>query len=261
MAHSEQVKACQDVVRVVVPLLRERGAAAEAKLLEQLAPAAPGGVAPFAPGMFALLASALEAYQSKLEAADEAHARELDDDALPRQERDRASNALYSEMIELRAEVEALFGATGIQALGLSGATPKDAPRLERLARDVAGRLLQPALSLGEPKKQRLLWDRAAAGAAIEELAKALRASLEVVDREVAESRTTQSAREQALETWQSQVPALCGLARSLLLVAGDEDGASRVVSKPTRYRSRPAEESPASPPSVGALAPSDNGV
>lgn len=243
MVLSEQVKACQDVVRVICPLLRERAAKTGEAITAFFRPfLAPDQTPPDGAALLLLIASAIEWHQEKLEEADVAHARELGDDAEPRQNRDNEYAKLYGEMTNLRSEVEAVYGPLGIRALGMSGNTPQDPPRLERLARDVSGRLLDPDYSLGTPKN-RISLDRQSAGSVILALCDALKHWIGVVDTEVAEAKTTQEARARALSEWYDKVPRLCALARGLLLVAGDEEGAGRIISTPPRYRSSSSKE------------------
>src|SRR5436190_4034738 len=125
MELSEQVKSCQDIVRVVVPLLRERAEKTGEALalvlgifLEQ------GQKVPDGRALMLLVARAIEVIQERLEATDLAHARELGDDVEPRDKRDKASSALYSELTDLRREIESYYGSVAIQALGMSGTTP-----------------------------------------------------------------------------------------------------------------------------------------
>lgn len=244
MELSEQVKSCQDVVRVVVPLLRERAEkTGEALSLVLGAFLGQGQTPPDGAALLLLVARAIEVLQERLEAADLAHARELGDDVEPRNKRDKAAAAVYSELTELRVEIEAFYGAVAIRALGMSGDTPQDPPRLERLARDVAGRLLDEKFSLGEPKKARMTYDRKSAGAELLGGCGTLKPWIDKVDQEVAEAKTTLKARAQALAEWQEKVPKLCALARGVLLTAGDVEGAGRIVSTPYRSPSPKPEE------------------
>jgi hypothetical protein len=241
---SEQVKACQDVTRSILPLLKARAARTGEALTAALAPylsaAAPSGEA-----LLLAIAAAINAHQTRLEEADVAHSRELSDDAEPREARDEIALALHGEMIKLRVDVEAAHGDVGIQSLAMSGDTPRDAPRLQRFAEDVAARLLTPGLSLGATKS-RITFDRVSAGNDIAALAASLKARIAAVDREAAEAKMTQEAKAKALAEWYDRVPGLCALARGILLAAGDEEGAARLASYPKRAQ-RP-DEAPAEP-------------
>jgi hypothetical protein len=239
MELSEQVKACQDVVRVVVPVILERAARTGAALDELWKPLLEEGQSsPDGKLQMNLIAIAIERCQSVLEDADMAHARELGDDAEPRKKRDAAVSAAYRELTSLRDDIVAVFGDTGIKALGMSGNTPQDGPRLERLIRDVAGRLRDENVSLGTAKG-RVSLDRKAASDELIPLASELKETIAVVDKEAAEAKGTQDARNAAIDLWMDKVPKLCALARGLLLVAGDVEGAALIVSTPKPTSSR----------------------
>jgi hypothetical protein len=244
MELSEQVKSCKDIVRVVVPLLRERAEKTGAALAEIFGLFVEAGQkVPESGVMLLLLARGIEIYQERLEAADFAHSRELGDDVEPRDKRDKAASSLYSELTELRGEIEAFYGSVATQSLGMSGTTPQDPPRLESMARDISDRLQDETFSLGDPKKSRMSYDRKSAGLDLLWLANNVKQCIKVVDKEVAEAKTTQEARARALEAWQDKVPKFCAAARGLLLASGDEEGASRIVSTPPRSPSQKTEE------------------
>jgi hypothetical protein len=250
---SEQVKACQDVTRSIVPLLKDRATRTGEALSAVFNPFLGGAAVPSGEALLLLAAAAISAQQTRLEETDVAHSRELSDDGELRDKRDAVTLALYDEMIRLRVAIEASFGDTGIRALAMNGVTPRDAPRLQRLAEDVAGRLLMSDVSLGAPKS-RISFDRERAGDDIAALAASLKGCIEAVDREVAQAKATQEARAKALAEWYDRVPKLCALARGILLAAGDEEGAAWVVSTPN-YHAPKSEKAP-KPDESAAAAP-----
>jgi hypothetical protein len=241
---SAQVQDRQRLVRAVVPLLKARAARTGVSLAQLLSPdILPGKAPPSAAELILYIAAKAEAVQGKLEEADAAHSRELANDHAPRRARDKSAAALYREVIVLRGEVEAYFGDEGIEALSMRGETPREPALLERHARDLAGRLADGGLSLGEPKSSRVTFDRFLAAGALLSHCDDLKQRLAEVDAEVAKSKLTQEARAAALAEWQEKIPALFALCRSILFAAGDEEGAARISTDPDRSRRGEAEE------------------
>ncbi|RYE79852.1 MAG: hypothetical protein EOO74_03060, partial [Myxococcales bacterium] len=81
------------------------------------------------------MVQAIDTSTLALEKATESHARELADDAAPRQARDEATAELVDLLVRARRTIESAYGRAGLAALGLSGRTPTDTPGALALAK------------------------------------------------------------------------------------------------------------------------------
>jgi hypothetical protein len=237
MELSSTVQQYQQVTRDTTSQIEQRAEKNAVQILTLLSPyLATGEVIPELRILFVLLSRHIQRHQQTIEAADQLHAQELGDDAAVLLARDNAASALYSEMTQLRSEIEATFGASGISALGMTGETPRTAPLLERYAADVLDRL-QKGVNLGTPLRKRTTFDQKAAAEDLIPLCNELKAAIANVTKEVAEAKETLDAKNLALLRWDSNVPPAIAAAKALFVLAGDSEGAARLYSTPLSYR------------------------
>lgn len=99
------------------------------------------------PGVWPLLlARHLRASLPSLQAADTAHEAEQGDDALPRDARDVAQEALYRVMLRGRERLRGAFGSEAVARMGQAGTTPRDGAALAAQAGQLLTALSQPTL-------------------------------------------------------------------------------------------------------------------
>jgi hypothetical protein len=250
MELSNTVQQYQQVIREISAALTQRAEKNATQLLLLLSPhLASGETAPDLKLLFLLLARHAQHQQTQIEAADQRHAQELGDDAAALQARDSAAANVYSELSQIRSEVEAAFGDAGTRALGMSGETPRQWALLDRYATDILDRL-QKGISLGTPTRKRVSFDQKAAAQDLAPLCEALKKALSEVTREAAEAKETQDAKNRAISIWDNSVPQVVAAARALFALAGDDEGAARLYSTPASYRrAAPAVATPSTEP------------
>lgn len=246
MPLSSQVEEYKRVIEPIVGLLREPDRAAktiEALKQRYAAYLKSGEVMPDVGFLFELLSRELEGSQGNIEAADQAYALEESDDPAVKQAVEDATTALYDGVVQLRGEINAVYGEGAINALGMQGETTRVPLRLALHARTITERLNDDKISLGKPKSTRLKLDRKEVAEALALLCDELDVQLKALTREKAELLQKQDERNRALALWEETVPSNCAAARGLLLLAGDVEGAGRVASTPKRRVSSTGDE------------------
>jgi hypothetical protein len=246
MPLSSQVEEYQRVIEPIIALLTEPARAA--KTIETLkqryaAYLQTGEVMPDVGFLLILLSRELAGSQQGVKAADQAYALEESDDPAVKQAVEDATTALYNGVVQLRGEINAVYGEGAINALGMQGETTRVPVRLARHARTIVERLLDDKISLGKSLSTRLRLDRKEVAEALSLLCDALEVQLAALIREKAELLQKQDERNRALALWEETVPSNCAAARGLLLLAVDVEGASRVASTPKRRVSSTGDE------------------
>ncbi len=158
--------------------------------------------------------------------ADEAHERELGDDAALREARDEKASALYARAVELREVLAGLYGGK-FASDTFGGATPKDPVVLARFADELAVRLAE---STPPPSRvPGVQTDAAALAAGLAEPREALVLALEAVAREVREAQATLEAKQNAIAAHDVAFRGVTNVLAGFLELAGHADLASRV--------------------------------
>jgi hypothetical protein len=242
MELSSVVQQYQQVTRDSTNAINQRAEKNAAQIALLLSPyLAAGEKMPDLKLVFLLLSRRVQQQQQHIEDADQKHAQELGDDAAALEARDTAVTNVYSELTQIRNEVEAAFGEAGTRALGMSGETPRGPALLERYASDILDRL-NKEINLGTPLRKRSNFDHKAAADDLAPLCEALKRAIANVAKEIAEAKETQDARNNSISEWDKNVPPTILAARSLFTLAGDIEGASRLYTTPASYRRSPSE-------------------
>ena len=177
----------------------------------------------------------LAATHAELAAADEAHERELGDDAAPRVDRDTTARALYAEVVELRGIIESAHGATALSALRVTGATPEDPATLAAWTSNLVKRLRDRSIELPAPKRRSVRIDREVEASSLEEKLTPLVTALGDVAREKREAETTQARKNAAMDAHDAVYSVTVALFDALLRMGGHGEQADKL--RPVRSR------------------------
>lgn len=173
---------------------------------------------------------------SELNAADLAHEAEIGDDALPRLERDDGETDLRDTVVNYRNAVSVGYGDAAVRAHGVGSAAPSDPRGLIRYAKDFHAGLIDAARAPATPPRGGVVVDRAVLAAELAPRIARLEAALEVVDREAAELKLTQTAKDAAIIANDVAFSGVANALEGLLILAGRRDLAERV--RPSARRS-----------------------
>lgn len=176
-----------------------------------------------------LVARALRAANERLLTADDAHQRELSDDAEPRERRDEAVTELIAEVVGIRSTIQAVFGPAGLRLVGLSGPTPTDAAAIEPHARRLLAALKDPDLTWPKPLKKGVKVDTSSWASDLEGPLETLSSSLRDVAREAREAQATLSAKNAALAHNDDLFARSATFISAALRLVGEDDLAARV--------------------------------
>ena len=158
---SKQVTDREKSSRAVVAAARTHGEEIAAGFERELKPYLKAGEAwPNVALLTTLVGRKIAADTAALVAADEAHERELSDDAAPREQRDEAAVKVRGVLVDLRAAIEAAYGATGLTQLGVDQAISEDPSVLARTVAAVAKILSDASLRLPTTKRAAMKIDR-----------------------------------------------------------------------------------------------------
>lgn len=185
-----------------------------AALAERMDKGAPGSAT------IAGLAAYVHGGLGALVKADEAHAKELADDVLPRSARDAASEEVATQLVGLRKKVDATHGRAGLLALGIHERLAYDAVYVQRLATRVVSTAKAHGFKM-PPADPDLKIDLPALIDKLEGPLAKLTAALKAVDKETAELKTTQSAKDAAMAAFDARFVAGAGALRCLAALAG----------------------------------------
>jgi hypothetical protein len=196
------------------------------------------------------LANSVDAALTALVAADEAHIAEQGDDAKPRADRDQASEALANSLIGLRKKIDAGYGLEGLNAVGLAERQNYDPVAVQRLAQRVIDKVSAPGFAMPEGDPDMTLNVGNIPGRLAGPLA-TLTAALAKVDKEAAELKTTQAAKDAAMKTFDARFAAVTTVLRGFAQLGGRQEIADAlpVIERPSRGGAGPEEPAPASSP------------
>jgi hypothetical protein len=175
-------------------------------------------------------------------AADEAHEKELSDDAAPREARDAAAEKLFASVVELREVATGLLGAGATATLELTGKTPQEPVALSHAAGEVATALVEKKLP-----KSRVRGATFHAQEWADRLGEergALDEALADVTKEEREAEATLITKTTAIAAYDDAFARVAAALGGLLKLAGEDDLAARV--RPSTRRPGRANEDPA---------------
>ena len=202
-----------------------------------------------------LISRRLHADVTALVDADQAHEKELSDDAAPREDRDTAASKIRSILVDVRAAVDATYGAKGLTLLGLDQAVPVDPSVLATTADAISKALRDASIKLAKPKRAGMKIDRAAFADEIDAELPALKKALANVAKEEREREVTQRAKNAAMEKNDATFSRGAGWLAASCMVAGLDDIGSKVRPsgrRPGRTASTDEEEDGAPPEGKG---------
>ena len=239
------------ISRTVLASLHVHGAEVSEDLEKRLFPKGPPAHLTVAMVLEAL-GQSLEHAQSKLTAADLAHAGELADDDAPRNARDNALVELRARLIGIRGALSSVFGSGILTTYGLGGETPDDAELLVHRASNVA-KLLADRPIVEQPKQAGVTVNAAALAQSLQLPVADLTAALADVGREVREAQLTLKARNEAVGSWNGVYQGVADVVTGIFELVGRADLAD-LVRPTSRRRAGVAEagdlpESPAADP------------
>jgi hypothetical protein len=200
-----------------------------------------------------LLIRALESVRDELEQAEKKHNLELGQDLVARAVRDEKIEPLFASMGTLRQLLGVLIGPDAVRQAGFASDTPRDPMGLQRAAEAVAEKLRAGKFETGLPGT---FFDAVEWATRLENESRELAEAIGEVAREARETQGTLSEKYQAMERFDERFSIINQLAKSLLLMAGEEllaakmsysRGSSRAEAEPAP---RPITEGPAEPPS-----------
>lgn len=169
----------------------------------------------------------LDAALRAMVTADDAHRKELGDDAGPRGRRDAASESVRESLVRLRTVLGACFGDGVLKSFGIEGLTPDDPVAVHRVA-DFALRALRgftaPATLVPSLKFVPSDWI-----ALLDKPVKELAAALADVATEERQAQLTQTAAAAATEAYDATFREVANLLEGLFTAAGRKDLAERV--------------------------------
>jgi len=213
-----------------------------------------------------LVGRRVHADTATLLAADRAHEQELSDDDGPREDRDAAAAKVRGLLVDVRAAVEATYGAKGLTLLGLGQAVPVDPSVLANTAATIVTALRDGSIKLPKPKRAGLKLDRSAFADEIDAELPALQKALAIVAKEEREKEVTQRAKNGAMERNDTTFSRGAGWLAASCLLAGLDDIAGKVRPsgrRPGRTASTDEEGAAgaaAAAPAAPAAAPAKTG-
>lgn len=186
-----------------------------------------GEAAPAFASVMTLACEMLGVARDRMVAKDEAHEAELSDDLPVRQQRDKVSAALYSQLVELRETLTGMFGGATASSI-LPGSTPgDDSLVLARFAGEVAANLTRTPLPTSRIKGAKL--DAAEVAASLREQRAALEQTYKDLQREVREAQATLSAKTAAIAAYDEAFAGTATMLTGMLRLAGMPDLAAKV--------------------------------
>lgn len=210
---------------------------------------APGESMPDVPLLLELAARTLDDANKEMVAADEAHLRELADDAPSRDARDEASDRISSELVGLREWIVGLYGQKALERFGFSGPTPSDPVASSRYASIVVKALQDQSSPWPKPRQLGLNWDPTENIARLVSLRTELDGHLQDVAREVREGQATQQAKNEAIASYDERFGRVAAFLVGIFRLAGESALAERVRPSTRRHGQTAIDEASESEP------------
>lgn len=196
-----------------------------------------------------LAARTLDVADKNMVAADEAHIRELADDAPSRDARYESADGLSDELVELREWLAGLYGAKSLERFGFAGPTPADPVALSRFAGSVVTALQDQKTPWPKPRQSGLNWDPSDTIARIESKRAELDKHIEDVAREVREGQATQRTKNDAIAAYDERFGRVATFLVGIFRLAGETALADRVRPSSRRRGQTAADEAPEGDP------------
>lgn len=249
----KQVIEREKMVRAVLAALRTHQAEVAAAVKSVLAPhLAQGEKMPDVGLLIELAGRYVESEQANLHEKSEAHERELGDDAVPREQRDRAAAAVSGDLVDLRAAVETVYGTVGLKGLGVDAPVPEDPTTLAKMAEHASAALKDKNVVLPPPRRASLKLDRLQFARELDAELPKLAQALEDVAREEREAEATLAAKWTALDRVDRARVRAGGLMAALCALGGLDELATRVRPGASARRSagddQPTDDTTTSP-------------
>lgn len=159
--------------------------------------------------------------------ADDAHAREIGDDRSVLDARDTRLALVREKVVDARATIDSLFGATALAAAGVKGDTPDDPAAFHRFALTFVGSL--QTVELPAPRLRGVQFDAPALAAELEPEVTALGQAIDAARNDVRENQASKVDRDRAWAASQRTFSGVANLASALLQLGGDPELARRV--------------------------------
>ena len=209
--------------------------------------------------LFKLLARKQRRMTALVAEADEAYAKELGDDAEPRERRDTASGKLASEIGEIRDTLQSTFGAALVKEIGLDGRVDTDPKAVLARAKRLVITLSDPERVWPKPKRKGIKIDPSAWLDDLNAPIAVLETALGDVAREVREAQVASDTRNRAFAANDDSFSRMAGGTAALLRVVGDDALAARVRPS-SRRPGQVATEEEAAPAGPGTGGTSGGG-
>ena len=159
--------------------------------------------------------------------ADNAHLKEVADDSLIFEARDKKSEGVYSVMVDLRETGGVVYGPDFVRQLGFEGSTPTDPVAVKSLAEMVLQNLnsIQPP----EPRRRGLKMDLSEWKSPLANGLGELGPAVQAVSEDKREGEQTLVAKQASIEKYDDSFSVTANILSTLLKAAGEEEPAKRV--------------------------------
>ncbi len=158
---------------------------------------------------------------------DDAHEAELRDDSGIREARDVTSEALHTQLVTTREQLNTICGEDYVARIGYKGMTPDDPVEVARLGKVVVsnlGEIKAPPPLIPGYEFNSGIWQEPIVG-----LLNQLETSVTEVAKEEREAEATLTTKRSAIDAYDSAFSSTANLLSALLRIAGEKDLAKRV--------------------------------
>jgi hypothetical protein len=257
MTSSKMVRDRERAAAIVIQATVTHADQVGAQLDQQLAPLPPGGGDDNTAALIRRLGQTLQVSIDGLVAADRAHELEKADDPGVRQELEDSVEAVYREVVDFRAGLEAATGTAGTTSAGLVGATPHEPVALARLGQALVGRL--PELASVPATRRGVAFDAMSYSTPLSTALDRMALAQQAVRREQRELEVTMVAKNRVMAAHDACFLNIARTLESLFRLAGFQELADRVrpsTRRPGLVENDP-DRQPAPPaPDAGQPAP-----
>lgn len=170
----------------------------------------------------------LEAKSNAMANADEAYLVEAADDDAPRQRREKAFQALYELLVEMRESCQGAFGAKELTGFGFSSATPRDPAQLTRFAGEILA-AFQKRKAQMPPTRKGISFDPGALLEALSTHREALTSALKEIATEERELQTALAEKNRTISEYDEAFLQVANFLEGLFLLAGMSELADKV--------------------------------
>lgn len=161
--------------------------------------------------------------------ASSALAKELADDAPPREARDEAAAALTAEVVAIRATCEAAFGPAMLASLGIDGKTEVEPKAILAKSKRLVSELKDPARKWPKPARKGIKINHAEWIGDLEMWISTLEKALKDVARETREAQAASDAKDRAIRANDDHFMRIARFLSGFFFLVGDDKLAKRV--------------------------------